>query len=96
MGDTPLSREVAPRMAARLQAGLISGCVELNQKAGELIGRRAVMNGKAHSTVACSGVIFNIVTVSAGAYDSKESPRKEPPEIQYISPSSLKPSTVNL
>lgn len=94
MGDTPLSREVAPRLSARLQSGLISGCVELNWKASELVGRRAIMNGKAHSTVACSGAPFNIVTISAGAYDSKESPRKEPTEIRNIPLSSLKPSEV--
>lgn len=93
-GDTPLSREIAPRLAARLPAGLISGCVDLKQQSGKLSGRRAVMNGKAHATVSCSGTPFGIVTISAGAYDSKESPRKAPPENRYISMTPLKSSEV--
>lgn len=94
LGDTPLSREVAPRLAARLQAGLISGCVELKFETGNLTGRRAVMNGKAHATVTCSGTPFGIATISAGAFDSKDSTRNAPPEIRKISLSSLKPSEV--
>ncbi len=94
LGETPLSREVAPRLAARLQAGLISGCVELKYQNGTLTGRRAVMNGKAHATVACSGAPFSIATISNGAYESKESPRNTPPEIRHISPASLPPSEV--
>ena len=72
---TPLGRETAPRLAARLDAGLISDCVDLKLEKGELIGHRSIMRGKALATIACSTSTFCIATAYSGAFDIKESIR---------------------
>ncbi len=48
---TALGKDLAPRLAARLGAGLASDCVSLHVKAGRLVGRRPMYAGKAYATV---------------------------------------------
>jgi len=72
LGATSLGREMAPRLAARLDAGLISDCVDIKLEKGQLVGRRPVLNGKAHATVVCPASPFCIVTASAGTFDIHE------------------------
>ena len=73
LGATSLGREMAPRLAARLNAGLISDCVDIKLEKGQLVGRRPVLNGKAHATVVCPVSPFCIVTANAGTFDIRES-----------------------
>ena len=73
LGATSLGREMAPRLAARVNAGLISDCVDIKLEKGQLVGRRPVLNGKAHATVVCPASPFCIVTANAGTFDIRES-----------------------
>jgi electron transfer flavoprotein alpha subunit len=52
---TPAGRDFAPRVAARLGAGLASDCVALEVKSGRLVARRPVYAGKAYATVEWAG-----------------------------------------
>jgi electron transfer flavoprotein alpha subunit len=72
LGATSLGREMAPRLAARLNAGLISDCVDIKLEKGQLVGRSPVLNGKANTTVVCQAYPFCIATASAGAFDIHE------------------------
>lgn len=48
---TALGKDLAPRVAARLRAGLVSDCVALAVKDGRLEARRPMYAGKAYATV---------------------------------------------
>jgi electron transfer flavoprotein alpha subunit len=48
---TSLGKDLAPRVAARLGAGLVSDCVALHVDAGRLVARRPMYAGKAYATV---------------------------------------------
>lgn len=52
---TALGKDLAPRVAARVGAGLVSDCVALALKDGRLVARRPVYAGKAYATVAWAG-----------------------------------------
>jgi electron transfer flavoprotein alpha subunit len=47
---TAMGKDLAPRVAARLDAGLISDCQTLELKDGRLVARRAMYSGKAVAT----------------------------------------------
>ena len=48
---TAMGKDLAPRVAARVGAGLASDCVALEVKDGRLVGRRPMYAGKAYATV---------------------------------------------
>jgi electron transfer flavoprotein alpha subunit len=52
---TAMGKDLAPRVAARLGAGLVSDCVALQVKDGRLVARRPMYAGKAFATVEWSG-----------------------------------------
>ena len=52
---TALGRDLAPRVAARVGAGLVSDCVALTVKDGRLEARRPLYAGKAYATVRWEG-----------------------------------------
>ncbi len=52
---TAIGKDLAPRVAAKLGAGLASDCVALSIKDGRLVGRRPIYAGKAYATVEWSG-----------------------------------------
>jgi electron transfer flavoprotein alpha subunit len=52
---TALGRDLAPRVAATLGAGLVSDCVSLALEGGRLVARRPVFAGKAFATVTIAG-----------------------------------------
>jgi len=52
---TAMGKDLAPRVAARLDAGLASDCVALEVKEGRLVARRPVYAGKAYATVEWTG-----------------------------------------
>jgi electron transfer flavoprotein alpha subunit len=72
---TLLSKAIAPRLAARLDAGLITDCVELKIENGELLGRRSILYGKAHAIITCKLSAFCIATASPGAFDVQKNTR---------------------
>jgi electron transfer flavoprotein alpha subunit len=48
---TAMGKDLAPRVAAKIGAGLVSDCVALEVKDGRLIARRPMYAGKAYATV---------------------------------------------
>jgi electron transfer flavoprotein alpha subunit len=52
---TPVGKDLAPRVAARVGAGLASDCVGLEVEAGRLVARRPVYAGKALATLEWAG-----------------------------------------
>jgi electron transfer flavoprotein alpha subunit len=52
---TAMGKDLAPRVAARVGAGLVSDCVALTVKEGRLQARRPVYAGKAYATVVWEG-----------------------------------------
>ncbi len=52
---TALGKDLAPRVAAKVGAGLASDCVALSVEGGRLVGRRPVYAGKAYATVRWAG-----------------------------------------
>jgi electron transfer flavoprotein alpha subunit len=52
---TAMGKDLAPRVAARVGAGLASDCVALEVKDGRLVARRPMYAGKAYATVEWTG-----------------------------------------
>jgi electron transfer flavoprotein alpha subunit len=52
---TAMGKDLAPRVAARVGAGLASDCVLLEVKAGRLVARRPMYAGKVYATVEWEG-----------------------------------------
>jgi electron transfer flavoprotein alpha subunit len=52
---TALGKDLAPRLAGRLDAGLVTDCVALGVQDGQLLARRPVYSGKAYATVCWEG-----------------------------------------
>jgi electron transfer flavoprotein alpha subunit len=52
---TAMGKDLAPRVAARVGAGLVSDCIKLDVKDGRLEARRPVYAGKAFATVRWEG-----------------------------------------
>jgi electron transfer flavoprotein alpha subunit len=52
---TATGKDLAPRVAAKLDAGLASDCVRLEVKDGRLVARRPIYAGKAYATVEWAG-----------------------------------------
>jgi electron transfer flavoprotein alpha subunit len=94
LGATSLGREIAPRLAARLNAGLISDCIDIKLEKGQLVGRRPVFNGKANATVVSQSSAFCIVTAGAGAFDIHESKQNKQGENISLTYSTLEKSRV--
>jgi electron transfer flavoprotein alpha subunit len=52
---TAMGKDLAPRVAARVGAGLASDCVGLSAPGGKLVARRPLYAGKAYATVEWAG-----------------------------------------
>jgi len=68
-GTTPMSREIAPRLAARFQGGLVTECVELKLENERLTARRPLYGGKAQATVEIQPCSLRILTVASGVFE---------------------------
>jgi len=77
LSATPQGKDIAPRLAARLDAGLISDCVELKVENDALTGRRSIMHGKAQALITCNLSSFCIATAGAGAFDAQKKARAD-------------------
>jgi electron transfer flavoprotein alpha subunit len=55
IGFTAMGKDLAPRVAAKVRAGLVSDCVGLVTKDGRLEARRPMYSGKAYATVRWEG-----------------------------------------
>jgi electron transfer flavoprotein alpha subunit len=68
MGATSNGRDMAPRIAIRLKAGLMSNCVQLKiNNRGVLEGTKPIYDGKLYGTVTLPSSNLKIVTIIPGA-----------------------------
>ena len=67
---TPLGNDLAPRLAQRLNTGLISHCISLSFDMSErlLLGTFPVLGGEMYHTVACPEARPQIATLEPGAF----------------------------
>ena len=68
MPFTAMGKDLAPRLAARLGAGLVSDCVSLQVKDGRLVARRPMYAGKAYATVEWSGGGVQLATLRPNVF----------------------------
>jgi len=77
--NNPSGSEVAARVAASLERGLISVCVEFESEDGEPLARKAVYEGKAHAVCSWAAPPPYLATIDSSALeDVKEKGRTEP------------------
>jgi electron transfer flavoprotein alpha subunit len=66
VSNTPSGWDVAPRLAAALDAGFVSDCFSIDVEGGGLVFKRRVFNGKLDATIRATGDKV-IATVQPGA-----------------------------
>jgi electron transfer flavoprotein alpha subunit len=81
-------RAIAPRLAVRMDAALISDCVDFRLDKNDFTACRNIMNGKAQVKVSCSAASFFIATVCTGIYDILEPVNAEEAEVIQLAPDS--------
>ena len=69
ISNTPSGWDVAPRIAAGLDAGFISDCFNVEAEGGNLVWLRRVFNGKLDARLTCSSAV-TVVTMQPGATDA--------------------------
>jgi electron transfer flavoprotein alpha subunit len=67
-GATAQGKDLAPRAAARLRAGLASDCVEFDWKDGALVARRPIFAGKAFARTAWAGGALQVASVRPNTF----------------------------
>ena len=77
--SNPSGAEVAARVAASLERGLISGCIDFESEDGRPLARKAVYDGKAHAVCSWTSPPPYLATIDSSALeDVKEKDRTEP------------------
>lgn len=66
LSNTPSGWDVAPRLAAALDAGFVSDCFQVGAEGGGLVFKRRVFNGKLDATIRATGDKV-VATVQPGA-----------------------------
>jgi electron transfer flavoprotein alpha subunit len=77
--NNPSGAEIAARVAASLERGLISGCVDFESADGKPLARKTVYDGKAHAVCSWTALPPYLATIDSSALeDVKEKDRNEP------------------
>jgi electron transfer flavoprotein alpha subunit len=69
--NTPTGWDVAPRVAAKLEAGFVGDCFSIEAQGDELVYHRRVFNGKLDATISSSSQMV-VATVQPGAIPAFE------------------------
>ncbi len=77
MGHTYQAIDFAPKLAARLERGFISNCVDCTIEKGQLSFVRLVYNGKLHLLVGLKGDPPYLVSLQQGAFNTYEVKRQQ-------------------
>lgn len=73
MGATAMGKDLAPKLAARLQTALIQDCVALKMEAdGLLVATRPVYGGKLRAIVKAATPALQVVTLRPNVFPSQE------------------------
>jgi len=87
MGYTSVGRDLSPRLAARLQCGLVTECTAISYgRDGSLLYVKPIHEGKASCTVTCVNSKTQIVTIKPGTVDMGISDPTRKAEILKRSP----------
>jgi electron transfer flavoprotein alpha subunit len=72
---TTMGKDVAPRLAARRKAGVLSDVMTLDVEGGRLVGTRPVYSGKAQATVTpAAGAALQIATPRPNVFPASKAP----------------------
>jgi electron transfer flavoprotein alpha subunit len=86
-GATTLGRDLAPRLAARLETGLISDCTSLSiNDTGRLVGTKLTHGGRVSSTIVCTAGRPQMATLKPGAVKPPRTDTTRQAEIVVIKP----------
>ena len=85
MAHSAMSKDLAPRVAQRLEAGLLSDCVDLTWEGGELLATRPVYAGKALSRMKILTPL-KFITLRPNSFPVKEIPGQAEINVLDISP----------
>jgi electron transfer flavoprotein alpha subunit len=79
--NTPLGAEVSARLAASLQRGLISSCIDFESEGEKPLARKAIYDGKAHAVFTWMTLPPYLATVDLSALEDVKDKNKTEPEI---------------
>lgn len=79
--STPLGAEVAARVAASLQKGFISNCIDFESEDGKPLARKVVYDGRAHAVFAWMTLPPYLATVDLSSLEDVKDKNKTEPEI---------------
>lgn len=87
LGFSSLGRELAPRLAERLQTGLIADAtdLDLDESARQLIGTRQSFGGRNMASVTCPTARPQMATVHPNAFREPEPDRYRTGEVERVS-----------
>ena len=86
IGATPDGRDLAPRLASKLNIGLTADCTDLQIDAdGKLLATRPTYGGKMMATI-ISKTVPDFATVRPGAFKYNSEIVHDEPELVYINP----------
>jgi electron transfer flavoprotein alpha subunit len=86
---TAMGRDLAPRVAAALEAGLASDCTGLSLEGGRLVARRPVFAGKALATVAWPGEGLQVASLRPNVFPVAERIGAPPPVVHRLETAGL-------
>ena len=96
LGDTPTGRELAPRLAALLNAVLVTNCVKIDlSNPGQPKFYRPVYAGQLYQEIILNNDLPMLVTMDPAVLNVKEPPRKTRVETLIIEPK-LPPETLKV
>jgi electron transfer flavoprotein alpha subunit len=78
---TKIGRDIAPRLAAKLETGLSADCIDLDIQDGNLIQTRSVYGGNYLVDIICPEARPQMVTVRPNVMDKAEIQEKNQPEV---------------
>ncbi|MFX1277794.1 MAG: electron transfer flavoprotein subunit alpha/FixB family protein [Promethearchaeota archaeon] len=82
---TKIGKDLAPRLAAKLETGLSADCIDLDIQQGNLIQTRSVYGGNYLVDLICPETRPQLVTVRPNVMDKAEIQEKNQPEIIKLS-----------
>lgn len=83
MSHSAVGKDLAPRLAQRLEAGMASDCVAAKVEDGELVFTRPIYAGKAFATVKSQGETL-LATFRPNAFGSYEPAGSKGPEVEEV------------
>jgi electron transfer flavoprotein alpha subunit len=81
--NTPLGAEVAARVAASLERGLVANCIDFELEDGRPVARKTVYNDKAHAVYTWMAPPPYLATINLLALEDVKDSKQTEPEIIY-------------